>query len=242
MKLAAIDNAEVYRLLNRRLNSELASINSVLKRNAEENRRLLSADISEINSNIQTLKLGMESAKDNASQSLKSGLADLERQLYAIDLSGTVEGIQGQVSSLTRGIMELMQKAEDKPDESAPDNETLQFLLDEIKRLESRIEFDKQRQLPYLAMPSVNNQAPADSGTILDGEMLFSQIQFLRRAVQNLIDDMIEAVNNLADQDTQTKLLSMQNAINTELRLMNARIEEAFDTTLSHNDVDEVEP
>jgi len=88
MKLAPIDSAEVYRMLDARLTREMAAINSVLKRNAEESRRLLAADRSEINANIQTLKLGVEAAKDNANQSLKSGLAALEKQLYAIDLSG----------------------------------------------------------------------------------------------------------------------------------------------------------
>lgn len=236
MKLAPIDSAEVYRMLDARLTREMAAINSVLKRNAEESRRLLAADRSEINANIQTLKLGVEAAKDNANQSLKSGLAALEKQLYAIDLSGTVEGIQSQVANLTAGITGLMHQA-GEDDETEVEGENLQFLLDEIKRLESRIEYDKQRQLPYLAMQSIKPPPPIDSGEIFDGEMLNRQIQGLRLTVQNLIDDLIQSISTLANQDLQIKELSTQQAIRQELDLMNERIEEAFQTKIVMSDI-----
>lgn len=236
MKLAPIDSAEVYRMLDARLTREMAAINSVLKRNAEESRRLLAVDRSEINANIQTLKLGVEAAKDNATQSLKSGLAALEKQLYAIDLSGTVEGIQSQVANLTAGITGLMHQA-GEDDETEVEGETLQFLLDEIKRLESRIEYDKQRQLPYLAMQSIKPPPPIDSGEIFDGEMLNRQIQGLRLTVQNLIDDLIQSISTLANQDLQIKELSTQQAIRQELDLMNERIEEAFQTQIVMSDI-----
>lgn len=236
MRLARLDNAEVYRLLNTRLTHELASIKSVLKRTAEENRLLLSQDVSEINSNVQTLKLAIESAKDNANQSLRIGLTDLENQVKAIDLSGTVESIQNKVATLTGGIVELMQRDDN---DTGTDNTTLQFLLDEIKRLEQRIEYDKQRQLPYLAMQSIKPPPPIDSGEIFDGEMLFGQIQSLRLTVQNLIDDLIASVDNLANRDLQIKDLSTQQAIKRELDIMNLRIEEAFQTHISINDVNE---
>lgn len=236
MRLARLDNAEVYRLLNTRLTHELASIKSVLKRTAEENRLLLSQDVSEINSNVQTLKLAIESAKDNANQSLRIGLTDLENQVKAIDLSGTVESIQNKVATLTGGIVELMQRDDN---DTGTDNTTLQFLLDEIKRLEQRIEYDKQRQLPYLAMQSIKPPPPIDSGEIFDGEMLFGQIQSLRLTVQNLIDDLIASVDNLANRDLQIKDLSTQQAIKRELDIMNLRIEEAFQTHININDVNE---
>jgi len=236
MKLAPIDSAEVYRMLDARLTREMAAINSVLKRNAEESRRLLAADRSEINANIQTLKLGVEAAKDNANQLLKSGLAALEKQLYAIDLSGTVEGIQSQVANLTAGITGLMHQA-GEDDETEVEGETLQFLLDEIKRLESRIEYDKQRQLPYLAMQSIKPPPPIDSGEIFDGEMLNRQIQGLRLTVQNLIDDLIQSISTLANKDLQIKELSTQQAIRQELDLMNERIEEAFQTQIVMSDI-----
>lgn len=239
MRLAPIDSAEVYRMLDARLTREIASIQSVLKRSAEENRRLLATDRSEINSNIQTLKLGMEAAKDNANQSLKTGLAALEKQLYALDLTGTVEGIQGQVASLTSGIVDLMRDSQDDDTDSEVDNDTLAFLLDEIKRLEQRIEYDKQRQLPYLAMQSVKPPPPIDSGEIFDGEMLNRQIQGLRLTMQNLIDDLIVSVNSLASKDLQIKDLSTQQAIKRELDLLNMRVEEAFETQLTINDVNE---
>lgn len=72
-----------------------------------------------------------------------------------------------------------------------------------------------------------------------DNDQLSSKINQLKRLVDQLIEDLIKTIEANNINDLMNKTLSMQNRINNELKLMNARIEEAFDTRINDRDISE---
>jgi len=71
-------------------------------------------------------------------------------------------------------------------------------------------------------------------------DVLLPQLARTNRTLTMLIDELITAMaTTLPDKDQQTKILSSQQAIRQELRLMNERIEEAYQTQITINDINE---
>lgn len=70
-------------------------------------------------------------------------------------------------------------------------------------------------------------------------DILIPQIASTNRTLNMLIDELIEAMQTLPNVDQQTKILSTQQAIRQQLRLMNERIEEAYQTRITIDDIED---
>lgn len=70
-----------------------------------------------------------------------------------------------------------------------------------------------------------------------NGDILNAKISRVSARVDALIDELIDEVKNLRDKELEGKFLTLQNQIKSELELMNARIEEAFETDLTEEDL-----
>lgn len=237
MKLKALTAAEVYRLLNDRLNTEVAAMQSVLKR--ADAVKLISQDMSEVKSNVQTLQLALEAARDNSDKHTAKALAILTKKVEALDLTGTVNNLSSDIAAIQAGLLDVMQTSAEPESKESVNTEILNSVLEQIKALEQRIEYDKQRQLPYLALPTLAQPAP-DPGIIFDSDTLARQIQSLRRIVQNLVDGLIESVNRLATAELQRISISNYEQLLAEITLLNERFEEAFETQLNVNDLKDI--
>jgi len=239
MKLKALTPAEVYRLLNARLDTEIDAMQSVLKRT--DAVKLIAQDMSEIKSNVQTLQLALESARDNTDKTTSAALAVLTKRVEGLDLSATVNTLSSEIGAIQAGLLEVMQQTSE-PDTEAQNsvnNEILNSVLEQIKALEQRIEYDKQRQLPYLALPTLAQPQP-DPGIIFDSDTLNGQIQNLRKTVMQLVDGLIEAVNRLATEELQRISITNYEQLLAEITLLNERFEEAFETQINVNDLKDI--
>lgn len=237
MKLKALSSDEIYRLLNDRLTQELGAIRSVLKR--ADAVKLIAQDVSEVKSNVRTLQIALEAARDNSDASTAEALASLTRRVEGLDLTSTVNVLSSEVGAISAGLMEVMQKSSNTETQNTVDNEILQDVLAQIQALEQRIEYDKQRQLPYLALPTLAQPAP-DPGIIFDSDTLAGQIVTLRKTVMQLIDGLIDAVNRLATEELQRVSISNYEQLLAEISLLNERFEEAFETQINVNDLKDV--
>lgn len=237
MKLKALTAAEVYRLLNDRLNTEVAAMQSVLKR--ADAVKLISQDMSEVKSNVQTLQLALEAARDNSDKHTAKALAILTKKVEALDLTGTVNNLSSDIAAIQAGLLDVMQTSAEPETQESVNTEILNSVLTQIQALEQRIEYDKQRQLPYLALPTLAQPAP-DPGIIFDSDTLARQIQSLRRIVQNLVDGLIESVNRLATEELQRISITNYEQLLAEITLLNERFEEAFETQINVNDLKDI--
>jgi len=71
-----------------------------------------------------------------------------------------------------------------------------------------------------------------------DNEVLNSKIAKLNAKVNKLISELIDAVKaNAPDRELETKMLCIQKELVTELKLLNARSEDAWETDIERNDV-----
>jgi len=70
-----------------------------------------------------------------------------------------------------------------------------------------------------------------------DSDILNSKITAISAKVTRLIEDLIEAVNNLNTAESDNKALVAQQATIAELQLLNARFEETFETDIEASDV-----
>lgn len=71
-----------------------------------------------------------------------------------------------------------------------------------------------------------------------DTEIFNSRIAQISATVTRLIEELIEAVNNLSTVDIDNRALNNQEQTIKELRLLNIRVEEAFDTDLTEDDIE----
>ncbi len=70
-----------------------------------------------------------------------------------------------------------------------------------------------------------------------DTDVLNSKIANVGAKVTRLIDELIAEVRLLRDVELENKALSVQQAIRAEMELLNARVEEAFETDINGDDL-----
>ena len=70
-----------------------------------------------------------------------------------------------------------------------------------------------------------------------DFDGLNAKIARLNRLVESLLQDLLTEVKKLRDVELENKALSVQQAIRDEIELLNARIEEAFETHIDGDDL-----
>ena len=70
-----------------------------------------------------------------------------------------------------------------------------------------------------------------------DIDVLNSRIAQVNAKVTRLIEELITEVKKLRDVELENKALSVQQAIRDEIELLNARVEEAFETNIDSDDL-----
>jgi len=71
-----------------------------------------------------------------------------------------------------------------------------------------------------------------------DFDALNAKIARLNRLVESLLQDLITEVKKLRDVELENKAICVQEAIRDELKLLNARSEEAFETHIDGDDLE----
>ena len=70
-----------------------------------------------------------------------------------------------------------------------------------------------------------------------DQEVLNSKITWLIANVNELINNLVEAVNNLDRRSSDVQIIDLQRAIYYQAKLLNERVESAFDTSIIEDDI-----
>lgn len=70
-----------------------------------------------------------------------------------------------------------------------------------------------------------------------DQDILNVKIAALGATVKRLIDELIEAINNLDNRSADVKIINLQRALYYQSKLLNERIESAFETSITEDDI-----
>ncbi len=106
-------------------------------------------------------------------------------------------------------------------------------LIDESAGVTSTNQSDATRLLAHISR--LERRVVAVEERDFDG--LNAKIARLNRIMETILNELLTEISLLRDEELENKALSVQQAIRAELELLNARVEEAFETSIEEDDI-----